>query len=97
MSPAAARSLRPLAALVAAAALLLPGSVLTLVARHGGDMMGEVVLAMAEGLRVDAPSRAIAPYPTRGEVWKRIGDARQRTRLSPGGARWFARRFRAWR
>lgn len=69
----------------------------TLVARHAGDMLGEVVLAMTEGLGADALSRAIAPYPTQGEVWKRLGDAHQRTRLTPGLARWFSRWFSWWR
>lgn len=68
----------------------------TLVARRAGDMMGQVVLAMNEGTRIDALSHAIAPYPTRGEVWKRLGDAHRRTRLTPGVARWFARWFALW-
>ncbi|MEK6606583.1 MAG: mercuric reductase [Myxococcota bacterium] len=65
----------------------------TLVARHAGDMLGEVVLAMNEGHRIDALSRAIAPYPTQGEVWKRLGDAHQRLRLTPRLKRWLARWF----
>ena len=69
----------------------------TLVARHAGDMLGEVVLAVTQGLRMDALSQAIAPYPTQGEVWKRLGDAHQRTRLTPGVARWFSRWFSWWR
>ena len=69
----------------------------TLVARHAGDMLGEVVLAMTEGLRADALSRAIAPYPTQGEVWKRLGDAHQRTRLTPRVRALFERFFRWWR
>ena len=69
----------------------------TLVARHAGDMLGEPVLAMTEGLRIDALSRAIAPYPTQGEVWKRLGDAHQRTRLSPAVKSLFEWMFRWWR
>lgn len=61
----------------------------TLVAGHAGDLLGEVVLAMNEGLRVDSLARAIAPYPTQGEVWKRVADAHQRTRLTPKLARLF--------
>ncbi|MCA9529924.1 MAG: mercuric reductase [Myxococcales bacterium] len=67
----------------------------TLVARHAGDMMGEVVLAMTEGLRVGALSTAIAPYPTEGEVWKKLGDAHQRSRLGPRLAA-FLRRYFGW-
>lgn len=69
----------------------------TLVARHAGDMIGAPVLAMTEGLRIGALSRAIAPYPTQGEVWKRLGDAHERTRLTPRMRSLFARIFRWWR
>ena len=69
----------------------------TLVARRAGDMLGEVVLAMNEGIRIDALSRAIAPYPTQGEVWKRLGDTHQRSRLTPRVSRLFAWWFRLWR
>ncbi|PKN59417.1 MAG: mercuric reductase [Deltaproteobacteria bacterium HGW-Deltaproteobacteria-14] len=69
----------------------------TLVARHAGDMIGEVVLAMTEKLKVDALARAIAPYPSQGEVWKKLGDAHARTRLTPGLARGFKRWFKLWR
>ncbi len=67
----------------------------TLVAGHAGDMLGEMVLAMNEGLRIDAVARAIAPYPTQGEVWKRLGDAHQRARLTPS-LRQLLRRWFSW-
>jgi pyruvate/2-oxoglutarate dehydrogenase complex dihydrolipoamide dehydrogenase (E3) component len=68
----------------------------TVVARHAGEMIGEVVLAMTEGAKVGALSRAIHPYPTQAESWKRLGDAYQRTRLTPGVLGFF-RRLLAWR
>ncbi len=54
----------------------------TLVARGAGDMIGPVVLAMTAGLSAGALADSIAPYPTQGEVWKRLGDAWRRTRFS---------------
>ncbi len=68
----------------------------TAVARHAGEMIGEVVLAITEGAKASALSRTIHPYPTHGEVWKRLGDAYQRARLTPGVLR-FLRRYLAWR
>lgn len=68
----------------------------TAVARHAGEMIGEVVLAMTEKAKVGALSRTIHPYPTEAEVWKRLGDSHQRTRLTPGVLRFF-RRLLAWR
>ena len=68
----------------------------TAVARHAGEMIAEVVLAMTEKARVGALSRTIHPYPTEAEVWKRLGDSYQRTRLTPGVLRFF-RRLLAWR
>jgi pyruvate/2-oxoglutarate dehydrogenase complex dihydrolipoamide dehydrogenase (E3) component len=63
----------------------------TLVARHAGEAIGPVVLAMTAGLRVGALGRSIAPYPTRGEVWKRLADLRALTQFKPGMRRWVER------
>jgi pyruvate/2-oxoglutarate dehydrogenase complex dihydrolipoamide dehydrogenase (E3) component len=68
----------------------------TAVARHAGEMIGEVVFAMTEKAKVGALSRTIHPYPTEAEVWKRLGDSYQRTSLTPGVLRFF-RRLLAWR
>jgi pyruvate/2-oxoglutarate dehydrogenase complex dihydrolipoamide dehydrogenase (E3) component len=68
----------------------------TAVARHAGEMIGAIVLAITEGAKASALSRTIHPYPTHGEVWKRLGDAYQRARLTPGVLR-FLRRYLAWR
>ena len=68
----------------------------TLVARHAGEMLGEIVLAMNAGLGLGAIASTILPYPTQAEVWKRVGDAYSRTRLTPGLKRLFERILK-WR
>jgi pyruvate/2-oxoglutarate dehydrogenase complex dihydrolipoamide dehydrogenase (E3) component len=55
----------------------------TLVARHAGEMIGPPTLVMTQKLTVSALASTIAPYPTQAEVWKRLGDAHARTRLTP--------------
>jgi pyruvate/2-oxoglutarate dehydrogenase complex dihydrolipoamide dehydrogenase (E3) component len=55
----------------------------TIVSRHAGDLIGELSLLMTAGLRMDALSRTIHPYPTVGEVSKKLGDAWMRRRLTP--------------
>ncbi len=59
----------------------------TLVARHAGDMIGEMAVAITGRLGLGALSATIHPYPTTAEVWKRAGDAWNRTRLTPRLAR----------
>ena len=68
----------------------------TLVAEHAGAMIGPPVLAMTSGLTIGALAGSIVPYPTQADVWKRLGDAYQRTRLTPGVLAFF-RRLLAWR
>jgi pyruvate/2-oxoglutarate dehydrogenase complex dihydrolipoamide dehydrogenase (E3) component len=63
----------------------------TLVGRDAGEMLGAVVLAMNENLRLADVGRAIVPYPTRSEVWKRLADEHARTRLTPRLRRWIQR------
>jgi pyruvate/2-oxoglutarate dehydrogenase complex dihydrolipoamide dehydrogenase (E3) component len=55
----------------------------TLVSRHAGESIGELVLAMNQGLKLEALSSVIHPYPTQAEVIKRLGDASMRSRLKP--------------
>lgn len=55
----------------------------TLVSRHAGESIGELVLAMTEGLKLEALSSVIHPYPTQAEVIKRLGDASMKSRLKP--------------
>ena len=55
----------------------------TLVGAHAGESLGELVLAMTEGLSLGSLAQAVLPYPTRGEVVKKLGDAWNRRRLTP--------------
>ncbi len=66
----------------------------TLVAAHAGEMIGEVVLAMTAGLPLAAIGGTIHPYPTQAEVLKRLADAQQRLRLTPGVKALFERWLR---
>ena len=55
----------------------------TIVARHAGDMISEITLAMTAGVGLSAIGRTIHPYPTQAEVIKKLADAYNRTRLTP--------------
>lgn len=55
----------------------------TIVARHAGEMINEFSLAITNGLGISAIAKTIHPYPTQGEIIKRLGDAYNRTRLTP--------------
>jgi pyruvate/2-oxoglutarate dehydrogenase complex dihydrolipoamide dehydrogenase (E3) component len=55
----------------------------TIVARHAGEMINEFSLAITSGLGISAIAKTIHPYPTQAEVIKRLGDAYNRTRLTP--------------
>jgi pyruvate/2-oxoglutarate dehydrogenase complex dihydrolipoamide dehydrogenase (E3) component len=69
----------------------------TLVAGHAGEMIGEMSLAITTGLTLGDVSRTIHPYPTQSEAWKRLGDAWNRTRLTPRVRRLFERFLALWR
>jgi pyruvate/2-oxoglutarate dehydrogenase complex dihydrolipoamide dehydrogenase (E3) component len=66
----------------------------TVAARHAGDLMAEVVLAMANGLGLGALVKAIHPYPTQAEAVRKCADSWNRTRLKPWVKRWFDWWFR---
>ncbi|HIB54701.1 MAG TPA: mercuric reductase [Nitrospirales bacterium] len=55
----------------------------TIVAAHAGDMISEITLAMTNGLGLSAIAKTIHPYPTQAEAIKRLGDAYNKTRLTP--------------
>ena len=55
----------------------------TIVARHAGEMINEITLAMVGGLGLGTIAKTIHPYPTQAEAIKRTGDAFNRTRLTP--------------
>lgn len=68
----------------------------TIVARHAGEIVSELTLAITNKLKAGALSATIHPYPTQASVWQRIGDAYNRTRLSPSVSNVFKRWF-AWK
>lgn len=55
----------------------------TMVARHAGEMISEMTLAVVGGVGLGTLSSTIHPYPTQADVFKRAGDAWSRTRLTP--------------
>src|SRR3990172_9316468 len=54
----------------------------TIVASHAGEMINELSLAMTSGLGLSAIGKTIHPYPTQGEVIRKLADAYNRTRLT---------------
>ena len=64
----------------------------TIVARHAGEMLSELTLAIARGVGLGAIATVIHPYPTQSEAIKKVADAFNRTRLTP----WVKRLFSAW-
>jgi pyruvate/2-oxoglutarate dehydrogenase complex dihydrolipoamide dehydrogenase (E3) component len=55
----------------------------TIAARHAGEMLAEITLAMRNGLGLGAIAETIHPYPTQAEAVKKTADAYNRTRLTP--------------
>ena len=55
----------------------------TVVARHAGDMINELSLAITAGRGLSAIGKTIHPYPTQAEAIKRLADAYNKTRLTP--------------
>ena len=55
----------------------------TIVARHAGEMINEISLAMVAGIGLKTISRVIHSYPTQAEAIRKAADAYTRTRLTP--------------
>ena len=55
----------------------------TMVARSAGSMISELTLAMVAGAGLGTVAGTIHPYPTQAEAIKQVGDAYNRTRLTP--------------
>ena len=55
----------------------------TIVARHAGEMLGELTLAMVAKQTAGALSSTIHSYPTQAEALRQIGDAYMKTKLTP--------------
>jgi pyruvate/2-oxoglutarate dehydrogenase complex dihydrolipoamide dehydrogenase (E3) component len=67
----------------------------TIVARHAGEMITELTLAMNLGAGLGKLSSVIHPYPTQAEAIRKAADAYNRTRLTPTVQRLF-RKWLAW-
>jgi pyruvate/2-oxoglutarate dehydrogenase complex dihydrolipoamide dehydrogenase (E3) component/uncharacterized membrane protein YdjX (TVP38/TMEM64 family) len=68
----------------------------TIVARHAGEMLGELTLAMVAKQKIAVLSSTIHSYPTQAEALHKIGDAYMRTKLTPGIKKLFEK-WLAWR
>lgn len=66
----------------------------TIVARHAGEMISEITVAMVGKVGLGTLASVIHPYPTQAEAIKKAADAYNRTRLTPFVkkllARWLA-------
>src|SRR6266404_766170 len=67
----------------------------TIVARHAGEMISEISLAMAACVGLGKLASVIHPYPTQAEALRQCGDAYNRTRLTPTVKKWMGR-WLAW-
>jgi pyruvate/2-oxoglutarate dehydrogenase complex dihydrolipoamide dehydrogenase (E3) component len=68
----------------------------TVVARHAGEMLSELTLAIVGNLGLKTLANVIHPYPTQAEAIKQVADAYNRTRLTLFVKKLFAR-WLAWR
>ncbi len=63
----------------------------TIVGEHAGDLISEISVAIRSGMKLGELAGVIHPYPTSAEAIRRLGDAYNRTRLTP-----LARKLFAW-
>lgn len=56
----------------------------TIVARHAGEMINEITLAMVAGIGLRTLSRVIHPYPTQAEAIRKAADACSASLRGPG-------------
>ena len=68
----------------------------TIVAQHAGEMLPELTLAIQAGIGLGRIADVIHAYPTQAEAIRKLGDAYNRTRLTPFVKRAFAT-WMAWR
>lgn len=66
-----------------------------IVARHAGEMLGEITLAMAGRIGLRTIVNMIHTYPTQAEAIKQIADDYNQTRLTPSLKKWLTR-WLAW-
>jgi pyruvate/2-oxoglutarate dehydrogenase complex dihydrolipoamide dehydrogenase (E3) component len=67
----------------------------TIVARHAGEMINEISLAINAGIGLRALGRVIHAYPTQAEAIKMAAEAYDRARVTPArkevSSRWLGR------
>jgi pyruvate/2-oxoglutarate dehydrogenase complex dihydrolipoamide dehydrogenase (E3) component len=64
----------------------------TIVGEHAGDLIGAISIAMTNGIGLGKIANSIHPYPTQAEAIRKVGDAYNKTRLTP----WVASLFEKW-
>lgn len=67
----------------------------TVVARHAGEMINGISLAITSGIGLRALSRVIHAYPTQAEAIKMAAGAYNRARLTPA-LKALSRRWLTW-
>ena len=50
---------------------------------HAGNLIGEITLAMKNGVGLKQVASTIHPYPTQAEAFRKIGDSYNRGRVTP--------------
>ncbi len=55
----------------------------TLVAAHAGELIGSLCLAIAHQIGLSKFASTILPYPTQGEIFRRVAGEYQKTKLTP--------------
>ena len=68
----------------------------TIVARHAGEMINELTLAISQKISLGTLANVIHPYPTQAEAIRQLGDAYNRTRLTPLVSK-LLKKWLAWR
>ena len=68
----------------------------TIVARHAGEMLGELTLTITAKQTMAVLASTIHSYPTQAEALRKIGDAYMRTKLTPTVQKIFAK-WLEWR
>ena len=61
----------------------------SIVARHAGEMLPELTMALTRGIGLGRLASVIHTYPTQAEAIRKLGDAYNRTRLTPTVKRLF--------
>lgn len=67
----------------------------TAVGGRAGEVIGEIANAMSHGLGLRKYSSTVRPYPTFGEVLRKLGDAANKQRLTPLN-RWLLKKIMRW-